>query len=298
MTIGVWSDPNGDGTPDDAALLGSVVGAVQNSNTNTFVTYCFDPPVALPAGATSFFVGNATPNFAPELLQQGIDETISQRRSWVSGNADGSPVNFVHPGRNSLVDLIDNFGLPGNWLIRADDMTCDESLSLVGAASIRNGFRIALPLTGTAGIEDRLGAPTGRYRVIMTFNHRVGSVGGATATCGTVGQASIDQIDPHNVIIPLTSASDACNATYITVSATNVMDETGHVLAQADVTMGLLIGDVTANGIVDQQDLAAIGAARSQTSSILNFRSDIDNSGVIDKNDYHKANRYLGTSLP
>ena len=45
VTIAVWSDPNGDGSPTDAVLLGSVAGTIQNSGTNTFVTYTFSPPV-------------------------------------------------------------------------------------------------------------------------------------------------------------------------------------------------------------------------------------------------------------
>src|SRR6478672_4424449 len=43
VTIAVWSDPNGDGSPTDAVLLGSVAGTVQNSSTDTFVDYTFSP---------------------------------------------------------------------------------------------------------------------------------------------------------------------------------------------------------------------------------------------------------------
>ena len=86
MTIAVWSDPNGDGDPSDAALLGSVAGTVQNSGTDTFINYTFSPPVDVSA-FSSFFVGDLTPmNNGPELLFQGIDQT-----SRPSGKAGSQP---------------------------------------------------------------------------------------------------------------------------------------------------------------------------------------------------------------
>ncbi|HEY3745015.1 MAG TPA: dockerin type I domain-containing protein [Gemmatimonadaceae bacterium] len=124
ITAAVWSDPNGDGNPSDAVLLGSVAGTIQNAGTDTFVTYTFSPPVTLPAGATSFFVGDMTPAFSGgfEQFYQGIDENSAlHRQSWVAANANSSaPVNINMPGQNDTVGLIDDFGLPGNWLIRAD----------------------------------------------------------------------------------------------------------------------------------------------------------------------------------
>ena len=122
VTIAVWSDPNGDGNPSDAALLGSVAGTIQNSGTNTFVTYTLTPAVTLPAGATSFFVGDMTPmNGGPEQFFQGIDQDSTLfRQSWVAAMSSGGPVDINNPGNNDFIGLIDDFGLPGNWLIRAN----------------------------------------------------------------------------------------------------------------------------------------------------------------------------------
>ena len=121
ITIGVWSDPNGDGNPSDAVLLGQVDGTIQNSGTDTFVDYTLSPPVDVGA-FSSFFVGDLTPmNNGPEEFFQGIDQNSTlHRQSWVAGNSDGSDVDFVNPGNNDTVGLIDDFGIPGNWLIRAD----------------------------------------------------------------------------------------------------------------------------------------------------------------------------------
>jgi len=121
VTIAIWSDPNGDGDPHDAVLLGSVAGTIQNEGTDTFVDYTFSPPVDV-SGLTSFFVGDMTPmNNGPEHFYQGLDETPpSQMRSWIAANSDGSPVDINNVGNNDTIGTIDSFGLPGNWLIRAD----------------------------------------------------------------------------------------------------------------------------------------------------------------------------------
>lgn len=121
VTIAIWSDPNGDGDPHDALLLGSVAGTIQNEGTDTFVDYTFSPPVDVSA-FTSFFVGDMTPmNNGPEHFYQGLDETPpSQMQSWIAANGDGSPVDINNVGNNDTIGTIDSFGLPGNWLIRAD----------------------------------------------------------------------------------------------------------------------------------------------------------------------------------
>ena len=121
ITIGIWSDPNGDGDPSDAALLGQVSGTIQNAGTDTFVDYTLNPPVDVSA-FTSFFVGDMTPmNNGPEVFEQGIDQNNPlHRQSWVAAMSDGSAVDFENPGNNDFIGLIDDFGIPGNWLIRAD----------------------------------------------------------------------------------------------------------------------------------------------------------------------------------
>jgi len=121
VTIAVWSDPNGDGNPSDAVLLGSVAGTIQNAGTDTFVDYTFSPPVDVSA-FSSFFVGDMTGmNNGPENFPQGLDENSTlQRRSWIAAMSSGGPVDLNNPGNNDFLGLIDDFGLPGNWGIRAD----------------------------------------------------------------------------------------------------------------------------------------------------------------------------------
>ena len=121
VTIAIWSDPNGDGDPSDGILLGSVAGTIQNSGTDTFIDYTFSPPVDVSA-FTSFFVGDMTPmNNGPEHFFQGIDEDSTlHRQSWLAAMSSGGPVDINNIGNNDTIGLIDDFGIPGNWLIRAD----------------------------------------------------------------------------------------------------------------------------------------------------------------------------------
>ena len=60
-------------------------------------------------------------NNGPQHFYQGIDQNAPlHRQSWIAANGDGSSVDINNIGNNDLIGLIDDFGLPGNWLIRAD----------------------------------------------------------------------------------------------------------------------------------------------------------------------------------
>jgi hypothetical protein len=151
VTIGIWSDPDGDGTPFDASLLGSVEGTIQDQGTDTFVTYTFATPVDVSA-FSSFFVGDLTPAHSGfEQFFQGIDENSTlHRQSWVAANASGGDANFENPGQNDTVGLIDDFGLPGNWGIRADTGTGETEITLSAKLRRQKGkVLVALSWTGT-----------------------------------------------------------------------------------------------------------------------------------------------------
>jgi len=142
-TVCIWSDPNNDGNPSDAVLLASVAGTMQSQGTDTFIVYNFSPAVALPAGATSFFVGDLTPtNNGPEHFYQAIDEDSTlHRQSWIAAMSSGADVDLVHPGNNDFLGLIDDFGISGNWLIRADSGT-SSSITLSAKVRRQQGKRV------------------------------------------------------------------------------------------------------------------------------------------------------------
>ena len=146
ITIAIWTDPNGDGNPSDSVLLGSTNGFMLNQGTDTFVTYPFTPAITLPAGATSFFVGDKTPrNNGPEHFYQAIDENSTLfRQSWVAGMNDGSSVDINNIGNNDFLGIIDDFGLPGNWLIRADAGDGSENITLTATIRRQQGNRFVV----------------------------------------------------------------------------------------------------------------------------------------------------------
>jgi hypothetical protein len=153
VIIAIWSDPNGDGDPGDAVLLGSTYGTIVNAGSDTFVTYPFSPPVSLPPGATSFFVGDVTPMGDFHAYQALDENSILYRRSWQAFNGTpGAHANIDRIGLNDVFGLIDDFFFPGNWLIRADAGDGSDNITLTATPRRQEGKTfIALNWTPTDG---------------------------------------------------------------------------------------------------------------------------------------------------
>ena len=65
------------------------------------------------------------------------------------------------------------------------------------------------------------------------------------------------------------------------------VNSTGGVLPSANATMGLLVGDINGNRVVDLADRDALEAAKRQPVTAANFRADIHPDGNIDRTDYN-----------
>ena len=89
-----------------------------------------------------------------------------------------------------------------------------------------------------------------------------------------------------------------CNQAFVTVTLTGVTDDQGHTLNSASVTFGVLFGDVTADGVVDEADIAAARAVQGQRTNGSNFRADITADGGINFRDVGEAKKYQGNALP
>jgi hypothetical protein len=291
VTIGIWSDPNGDGSPTDGVLLGQVSGTIENAGTDTFVNYTFSPAVALPGGATSFFVGDLTPmNNGPEHFFQGIDQNSTFfRQSWVVANSSGADVDIDNLGNNDFIGIIDDFGIPGNWLIRAN--AGPLVFGLTNALSRKGGFDIELP-----GVESRLGGANSKYTIIFTFTNTLASVGSAATTCGAVSSSTINSKDAHQFIVNLTAAD--CDQQEITIGLADVSDTDGNSLNHVSTTMGLLIGDVNGDGTVDTADVHQTATGVGQAITEDNFRDDVNVDGVISRPDVNLVKSHVGDHLP
>src|SRR6476619_4168021 len=112
-TVGLWSDPNGDGSPTDAVLLAQAPGIIAQQGTDTFITTPIPPTMVT---TTNFFVGFLITHTAGQ-FPAAFDETAPTlpNRSWVAQTAS---INDL-----SGAITIESAGLVGNWLIRADGNT-------------------------------------------------------------------------------------------------------------------------------------------------------------------------------
>jgi len=125
VTLGIWSDPDNDGQPFDAVLLGWVDGVVSSADTDTFVTYTFNHSVTIPDGS-SFFLGFKTPGFRHELAHDrgrffaGLDTSSSAGKAWLVWNDPDWKVRLRSLGDNSRIFLETTVGgPPGNFMIRS-----------------------------------------------------------------------------------------------------------------------------------------------------------------------------------
>ncbi len=171
--------------------------------------------------------------------------------------------------------------------------------SLVSAVSHKThgtagAFDVDLPLTDNPGIECRSGGVTGDYTMILTFSNTLINVGGVSvAPCGLVS-SSLPGPNANQYTVNLTGV---CNAQYITVTLTDVRDSAGGDFNVAQ-SMGVLLGDVNASGVVDSGDVFLVRQQTLQPVSGSNFREDVNADGNIDSSDLIITRQQTGTSLP
>jgi hypothetical protein len=173
-----------------------------NEGTDTFVTCPFTPAITLPEGATSFFVGDMTPmNNGPVHYWEALDQnSILYRKSWVAAMSDGSAVDLNNPGNNNFFGIIDDFGLPGNWLIRADAGDGSENITLTATVNRHHGKRFVV-LTWTPADGGTVNVTRNGNLIATTDNDGSGqdTLGGFTGVfvyqvCKTDGSGCSNQV--------------------------------------------------------------------------------------------------------
>jgi PKD repeat protein len=168
-----------------------------------------------------------------------------------------------------------------------------------GAAGM---FDINLPLTGTRGVECRSGGINGNYTLVFTFVNNLASVDQATVTTGA-GTVSSTVLGPNAGLnlganqfeVNLTGVT---NAQYIAVSLVNAKDSTGAIGNIIGPQMGVLLGDTTANGLVNSSDISQTQSQSGQPVSAANFREDTTVNGAINSSDISLVQSKSGTALP
>jgi hypothetical protein len=134
--------------------------------------------------------------------------------------------------------------------------------------------------------------------VVLTFDQNIVSVGSASSTCGSVQSIVIDSADAHKVNLNLVNVAHGCNGSTITVTADSITDDQGNVLDSASVGLGLLLGDVNGDRVVDHSDYHEAQLHKGQKDNQQNFRSDVNADGHITYLDTQIIRQQRGTSLP
>ncbi len=161
-------------------------------------------------------------------------------------------------------------------------------------------FDIALPLTGTPGLETRSGGATNDYTLVVTFSAPVTVTGDmqAQVSTGNVGSAGTSNggavtVSGNSVTIPLTNVATAQT---INVTLNGVSDGSGY--GNLVIPMSVLVGDLNASGGVTSSDVGQVKAQASQTVDTGNFRADVNASGGINSTDVGIVKAATGTMLP
>ena len=86
------------------------------------------------------------------------------------------------------------------------------------------------------------------------------------------------------------------NAQRITVTLFNVNDGTNS--GDVPVSMGVLVGDVNGNAVVNASDVSLTKSQVGMAVSSSNFREDVNANGTISSTDVAIVKSDVGTSLP
>jgi len=171
---------------------------------------------------------------------------------------------------------------------------------------LAGNFDIAMPVSGPRGVECRSpgqlpGGASGNYELIFTFANNLVGVGSATDSShdpasgtGSVTSTSMGPgLNQYTV-----NLSNVSNAQYLTVTLNSVVDIAGNRSNVVSPQLGILIGDVTANGSVDSGDVTLVRQQTLQNVTQSNFREDVNANGSIDSGDVTITRQQTLTSLP
>jgi hypothetical protein len=190
-------------------------------------------------------------------------------------------------------------GSPAATYMVLGNSNCEGGVIPLSAVSRKNHgsagtFDIALPLSGTVGIECRTGQGTNSndHQVVVTFPSALTRVANATVSSGS-GSVSTFVVSGNTVIVNLTGVG---NAQTIAITLNGVNDGTN--VGDVVIPMGMLLGDVNASRRVDSSDVSSVRQQTLQTETISNFRNDLNASGRIDAADVSVARQQSLTSLP
>jgi glucose/arabinose dehydrogenase len=165
-------------------------------------------------------------------------------------------------------------------------------------------FDVALPLTGTPGVDPRSGGATNDYTLVVNVTG-AGSIsvdgtpqaqvtsGSATVGSGGASNGGAVTISGSTITIPLTNVA---NAQTISVTLNNVND--GTTTRSFTIPLSVLIGDTNGDGTVNSGDALQTRSRSGQATDATNFRSDVNTDGNVNSGDVIVVRNRSGSSLP
>lgn len=133
-TLLVYDDPNNDGNPIDAVLRATAPTTVANALTNTFNNVPIGPIFAGDPGDSFFIAAFVAAGSPPQQFFPAAEDINDpdHRRSWLASGAPGAG-DLNNLGTFQFFGRIDDFGFPGDWLLRAEAVPEPSALLLLGS---------------------------------------------------------------------------------------------------------------------------------------------------------------------
>jgi hypothetical protein len=256
--------------------------AANNTDSQLFYSFSTDAGVTWSANVA---VSNSFNPFEGYPNQSKIGDYITIVSDETGGNVAYSATFNFNPARNQHEEDV--------YYVRvapsAPMAQTAFSRKIHGAAGT---FDVPLPLTGSVGVECRSGGATNDYQMIINFASSV-TVQSASVTSGTGSVSSLSGSGTSQITVNLTGVTDIQR---ITVTLHNVNN--GTTTGDVPVSMGVLVGDVNGNAVVNSSDVSLTKAQAGQPVTGSNFREDVNANGTISSTDVALVKSEVGTALP
>jgi hypothetical protein len=187
---------------------------------------------------------------------------------------NGGPLALTNPSSTTCLPLV----VPSSVVSR----------KVHGAAGQKDILLPPAPfsVTNPRGVECRTAGNTGTtgvdYKVVFTFPNNITSCG----TAGTVGGTAVAGPGANQCTENLNGLPDQ---QYTIVTLNGVTDMAGNGPNAVSAVMGLLVGDVSANGLVNSTDTSQTQAQSGQPVTgdlgTGNYRKDVNANGFINSTD-------------